>query len=314
MLGLLPFTREGRRRAAARWLARLHGPGAEAHQARFERWIAGRKNAAAFERVAKSYDVAALLRLSAGPTERRPGRASPGPRQAMAAALLIAAAAPIAFIVSRPFLAGDHASRLMIATSVGEIRAVRLADGSQVVLDTDTLIEVPSRPASPEVRLKRGRARFSPAHSLIVRAPTATIEGRGGAFDVGVSDGGVAVASYGGEVRVTGRGDAPVDDALVRPGEQLRLAVGAAKTSRITDRRWTDGLLEFDGEPLGAALEQANRYSTQKVMLGDRRLEDLRLTGVFKAGNAERLARALALTFDLRLERLDGGDLLLRPR
>lgn len=310
MFGFLPFTREGRRRAASRWLARLHRPDTDENHPAFQRWMSHKENAEAFASVSRSYNAAALLRLSGHPSQPLPRRARLTPRQALAAALAVAVMVPIALIVSRSFVEEEATARLMVSTAVGEIRAVRLSDGSSIVLDTDTQIRLPIGDAATEVMLERGRARFSPANSLTVKSSLAVVKGKGGSFDVGLSHDELAVSSHGGEVSVTQTGDPAGARIEVRPGEELRLSDGDIEFGTIADRQWPAGVLQFDGVPLSEAIERANRYSTEKIKISDDGLDQLRFTGVFKAGEAEVLAKAIARTFGLRL-RQERQELIL---
>ena len=60
-------------------------------------------------------------------------------------------------------------------------------------------------------------------------------------------------------------------------------------------------MLQFDGTPLPHAVGLANRYSERHIVLaGD--LDALRVTGAFRAGDTNGLARALAAAFGLSLE------------
>ena len=78
--------------------------------------------------------------------------------------------------------------------------------------------------------------------------------------------------------------------------------------------KWVNGMLSFDGAPLAEVLDQANRYSGQKIRLGEPEQATLRVTGTFRATPPAALADVLAATFSLRVERTPQGDFVLQRR
>src|SRR5690606_33902749 len=77
---------------------------------------------------------------------------------------------------------------LVHETRVGERRALTLADGSEVILNTDTLIEVAFDAGARDLSLHRGEAYFSVASDAArpfrVHAGGAIVEAVGTAFTV----------------------------------------------------------------------------------------------------------------------------------
>lgn len=311
MLGFLPFTREGRRRAAARWLARMHGPNAETYRRDFERWSSVPSNAAAFTRVSKSYDAAALLRLGEPNPARDKSSKRPSVQAIAASALFVCALGGL--LISRPYFLEDAAPRLMLSTTIGEIKTVRLTDGSRVTLDTDTQLEIADRQRPIRAILKRGRVRFSPAESMVVQSDLTIVKSDGGKFDVALTDRGVSVTNFDGKVTIQGLPDSPTGSMQLGPGQALWHDGETRQSGMLADQNWPAGLLEFDDVPLEIAIERANRYSTAKIRLGDKHVAQLRLAGVFKAGDNDAIARAISQAFDLRIEKA-GADIILISR
>jgi transmembrane sensor len=205
----------------------------------------------------------------------------------------------------------------MLATSVGEIRQVTLGDGSKVTLDTNTRLNVEIGPSRRRARLTQGRARFrvAPASApFIIETKAATVSSDGGAMDVDRSEEQSVVNVLAGSAEVRGAG---------RSSFKLRLGPGdgaSAAAGKLTPRRepglaadWTRGMLQFDGTPLPVAVAEANRYSERKIVLGNG-LDQFRVTGAFRTGDAVGLAKALAAAFHLTLEPDSAGDLVLSAR
>jgi transmembrane sensor len=205
------------------------------------------------------------------------------------------------------------------STRVGEIRTLKLADGTTVTLDTDSAIDVRMFGDARVVRLTRGRARFDVAHDASrpfrVEAAGRTVTARGTLFDVGFEQEGVRVTLLRGAVEVRGLAPAGGVAAVRRlaPGECFTDVASGPRVARATmgSRQWVSGMLDFDAVPLGDVLQQTNRYSAQKIRLGDPALASLRVTGVFRPVPADQLAASLAAAFSLRVERGAKGEFVL---
>ena len=76
---------------------------------------------------------------------------------------------------------------------------------------------------------------------------------------------------------------------------------------------WPVGRLEFIDAPLDQVIAEANRYSRAGISLSDPALSRHRVTGTFRAGDLEGLARGLEAALTLRLERSGSGHLVLHP-
>lgn len=313
---------------------------ASAHQAGFDRWRARHpEHQRVYDRLLRRWDEASVLGLSAQfPTpERR--RADHGARRLSwpnwaAAPLLAASLAALLFLSPvRPdwvdFWPVPSMWSQRIATDVGQIRSVRLADGSSVILDTDSIVVSHLSGSARRLSLLRGRARFDVAHDtrrpFIVVAAEASVTARGTLFDVSLSpDRKVAVTLIRGVVDVKG----PIDTALPHPGQRTaaRLVAGQqiafgrgeaaskAHPAPPAGAPWPEGLLTFETTPLSEAVEEANRYSRRQIQLAAPALGTLQVSGVFRATAPRAFADSLAAAFDLRVkDEPDGNLMLLSP-
>jgi len=303
------------RRQAAQWLARLEGGDDPSVNLRFRRWYeADPANAAAFNRVRQSYASAGLLRHSdqapGRPLAVREARNGPGPQWAIAAAIAVALVGSGA-ILTFGFPVAQDRNTVLLASGVGEIRRVRLEDGSKVTLDTATAVEVEFGKSERRAILREGRARFEVAtdpRPFVIEAAATTVRSAPGVVEIGRLQDGVRVEVREGRAGAeVGRGERSTRVAL-EAGEGL-LAGRDLSSYRLAEdgSAWTRGMLRFDGTPLDEAVAEANRYSLRKIVLGDG-LSRLRVTGAFRAGDVPALAKSLAEAFDLRLERTATGD------
>ena len=313
----LPKTRGMLRREAARWIARLEGSPDSDTVRQFRRWHdCDPRHSEAYARVRRSYEQAGLLSQSAlawAPSgEQAPAQRRPMLRPALAAAAALLVLAPAAVMVSRSGLFAPT-SAMMLATGVGEIRTASLGEGSQVVLDTSTRIEIEDGPDSRRLRLKEGRVRITvgkgrpaiivetPVTSLSVQEGTADVEYRQGRHRIEVLSGSVDLASS--ADRTGARSPLKTGDARIVQGDRI-LEIP------VSPGDWTRGMLQFDATPLAEAIARANLYSEQRIRLGQG-IEHLPVTGAYRAGDTAGLAQALAAAFRLTLQRDQDGTLRL---
>lgn len=315
---------------AAEWFARMHGPDRDAAQLAFERWrAADPAHREAYAEAERQWQTTARLAgTEMGRTRRLPERRPPfwqlpaaRPAFALAAVVLVLLAGywilrPPAQTLPATLVAASDPK----ATRVGEIRTFKLVDGTSVTLDTDSAIDVEMSGTTRIVRLTRGRARFDVAHDASrpfrVEAAGRTVTARGTLFDVGFEPEGVRVTLFRGSVDVRGLA-APGGVASVTrlaPGECFTDAARRPRVAKAStgSQQWVSGMLDFDAVPLGEVLQQTNRYSAQKLRLGDPSLAPLRVTGAFRPIPTDALAASLAAAFSLRIERSPEGDFILQ--
>lgn len=313
------------RREAAGWIARMRGPDAERSRFDFERW----RSASPLHRQVyqEMHAISAGARKLGATTlatehlarRRRRFLVWPVPALAIGAAAglsLMATSLALFLQVPRPEPIGRT-----LTSAVGQIRAMRLADGTQVILDADSEIATMFDRATRRIRLVRGRARFDVApdshRPFMVDAGNRTIVDRGTVFDVTVGREGVSVSLLRGAVEVRDRGATGSGGAIARlvPGQRFddRPATtrGLVSAAGIGTGQWTKGVLDYDGAPLSDVIADVNRYSVRKIRLEDPRLGGLRVTGVFHASSNETNGATLAAVMGLRVTTAANGDLVL---
>jgi transmembrane sensor len=311
------------RAEAAAWVARLHdekrSPGLDAG---IRAWLGeSEDHRRAFNRMmlvwkrSGSISMRAHGDISAARTGRRP----PFPSwRATAAATLILSVISVVVVV---YNLRDNS----LVTAVGQQKTRQLRDGTRVRLNTDTRIEVNFDEHARRVRLIRGEAWFDvskqPTWPFLVTVDGQEIRAVGTSFIVrhddtqGLSitlvEGKISVASTDGKDQAT-----PPDTQVLTAGQRLLIPRNQA---RIVDRpemtritAWERGRVEFDETPLGTAVKEMNRYSTKHVAVANAEVAQLRVGGVFHAGDSEEFVRIVTAAFGLRADR-SGGAIVLSP-
>lgn len=220
------------------------------------------------------------------------------------------------------------ASVARFSTGIGERRSVRLPDGSLIQLNTGSVVEVAYTQARRDVRLLAGQALFRVARDterpFAVAAGDRRIVATGTEFDVRIGEEGrVTVTLVEGHVRVeplreeTAGSSAPAAAVTtLDPGERLAFAngnvqVAAADIERETS--WTRGQIIFRDDPMSEAIAEVNRYSTNRIIIIDPRVADLRVSGAFASGSTENFVAAVTSFFPVDARR-EGGTTVLEWR
>jgi transmembrane sensor len=212
---------------------------------------------------------------------------------------------------------------MLLATMIGEIREVPLPDGSKVTLDTNAKLSAGFDGKERRLVLERGRARFFVADDkrpFKVRAGnTEVVVARSTVFDVHRDAAETVVLLVEGSVDIVARSMAHASQSAefrrLQPGEKLSISASVDESTVLSptagDISWPSGMLRFENVALGEVVAQANRYSRSPIQVVDSRIRPLRVTGAYRAGDNEALARSLAAIFDLQLLRGAGGGYLL---
>lgn len=207
-------------------------------------------------------------------------------------------------------------------SGVGEQRIVRLEDGSQVRLDTDTTLRVRLTPGARRIELDHGQAFFDVAHDptrpFTVRADGAEVRAIGTRFDVRRDGASVQVTLVEGKVQVRqAQGDRRW---TMVPGDQLRVGQReptvtppqVRQIDAVAATSWTTGRLTFRATPLSAAIAEVNRYGHKKIALEAADLAQRPVSGAFESGDTEAFATAVADLCGLQIDRRGDGEIVLR--
>lgn len=313
---------------AGRWLARLQGDITPQVERDFATWLeADPLHRRAYERAAGDWRDSVMLADSEVGRTRGLRRAPFLMRRTThvgAAGLGLATVLALATVglVHRdePFALVSPAEAANYRTAIGEIRTVRLADGSQLTLDTATLVRVTFTSDKRRLTLERGRARFRVApdgrRPFIVGVAGGEVVARNAVFDVSVAERPARVATISGGVELLAApsgADAP--SQMLAAGQQMRLGGDAVpKPISRTDAQWISGMLGLDATPLGDAIAAINRYNRLQLRLADPGLADLSVTGAFRARDPQGFARGVAAMFDLSIDRSSDAAIILARR
>ena len=180
---------------------------------------------------------------------------------------------------------------------IAEHRTIALSDGSQMLLDSNTLADVQFNPEKREVTLLRGQAFFSvqpdATRAFYVKAGDVRVRVTGTAFAVSLANNGVEVSVESGTVAVKTPRSSVNADHLLHHGDQLRYT-SADQSTRLVQlpqeqiapwRRWQ--LVVID-QSINDVATQLRRYQPGLILLTDKSLGQRRITAVLNLRDPKR--------------------------
>ncbi|MEM1140971.1 MAG: FecR domain-containing protein [Pseudomonadota bacterium] len=235
---------------------------------------------------------------------------------------------------------------LQLYTEVGGYLEQQLDDGTVVQLNTNSRVIVTYSQDQRVVSLLKGEVLFEVARDkdrpFLVLAGGKRISALGTAFlvrlaeqhevhltvtegrvqlaELATPDKGLLAADKNSSIDPSMQGDVNAEPIELSAGQRVVAPQSAAPqaielVSVEAIRRtlsWQNGLLDFSDTPLSEVVREITRYSGRQVEIVDQELANLRFGGVFKTGETELLLEALEQSFNIEIETISDGTVLLR--
>jgi len=324
---------------ASAWIAKLDKGLSGNEQQELQAWLcASEDNHATFMKMAQLWDqMDALAKLAdiCPPAINAPRRSMrfAWPAAAMAASVLMAIALltwmspvvepdrPVAIVTAAPDI---------YETAIGEQASHDLADGTRIVLNTNSRVTVSYSATNRLLELQRGEMHVivarDTARPLSVLVGGRVVQAVGTEFNIEitgeqrielvVTEGVVMVGIMAGPADTSSpqaplvltqnatpvaAGQEVVIDSDDDPAEPV--AADAIDTDDIAVKlSWREGNLIFRGESLEEAVSEVGRYTEVQFIFLDEASKKVRVAGLFKAGDVEGLLAALRQNFNISYE------------
>lgn len=214
-------------------------------------------------------------------------------------------------------------------TGIGQQREIQLADGSLLVLNTGSAVDVRLSGTERVVRLWAGEILIETAHQrqrpnvvgaadarpFIVQTAQGSVTALGTRFTVRQFEGltEVAVLEHAVALRLSGAEDNPV---LLHAGQQARFSatrIEATQPAADNAGQWQSGSLLVNDRSLADVLAELARYRRGHLAC-DPAVARLRISGVFPLADTDRALDLLTRTFALRQRNLTRYWVTLGPR
>ncbi len=315
--------------AAAHWYALLSsGAASEQEHARWQAWMdadnAHRRAWQRVEDVGAQFDAlvaqpmgreASVASLNAAAQGRRE-------RRRLLTVALIAGATGLLGLGVAQSPAGRRtwaAWRADLVTPVGGSKEIRLADGTQIRLNTDTAVKVDYTRDQRRLELLRGEIMIAtaadPERTFVVDTPEGRLQALGTRFNVRSLDGETTLAVLEGAVQAHFAG-APPAGVRVDAGMRMRggsQGIDTPAALRADDHNWTRGIVQFEEAPLARVVAELARYRRGHLgCAGD--VADLRVTGTFPLHDSDRALRLISEALPVRISQPLPWWTTLQPR
>ena len=211
-------------------------------------------------------------------------------------------------IFSGIFLLNPSYEQYEVRTQKGQQKSITLADGSQIILNTNTMLRVQQRIRSRQIHLLQGEANFTVKHieNKLLKPFERRFEVFAGDMHVidiatvfnidkhNKMDASVTVIS--GEVMAGIRNSKAsmihlTKNQSLRNYGQTLATVEQASLEQV--QAWQTGHMVFNQTPLMSALQNFQRYSDFHVDIEDKELNDLPITGQFKTQSLQQFMQVL---------------------
>ena len=210
-------------------------------------------------------------------------------------------------------------------TAVGEQKTLQLADGTVVLLNTNTQLNVDYNRQRRAVYLIQGEAHFDVAHNpevpFEVFAGKGKVRAIGTAFTVYLKSDDVEVVVTEGVVEILSTQAPPIPIA----GNAVKSTLSSANNitagnvatydrhtaehvmqvalgSDADKLSWHKGMLVFRNEPLEKVIAEVNRYTSIKIVIPSQEVRAIKVGGFFKVTDINSVFEALEKGFDIRAE------------
>jgi transmembrane sensor len=206
-----------------------------------------------------------------------------------------------------------HPQERVFQTPLGGQRVVSFADGTEVDLNTNTVLRARIDGTHRRIELVSGEAFFKVHHDaqnpFVVTAAGHRIVDLGTAFSIRANGGEIQVSLLEGRARIESSAElnqrpvdlAPGDVALANTTSLTVSRKSAAELSN--DIAWRRGLLVFKYTPLYEAVAQINRYNDDKLVIADASIANRTIYGTIPTKGIQAFVRVTTGALGLHVEK-----------
>jgi len=303
---------------AADWILLFQsGHVSEQQREAFERWRAtSPAHAEAWQRAETLLTTFDRIPKGVG-SQALQGTSRVSRRRALRSLVTLVVAAPTVWYVSSQ-LRGRWEETAV--TARGQRRTMQLPDGTTVVLNTDSAIDVRFTPDKKEITLARGEILVTSGHDdrsddrpLLVRTAHGSLRALGTRFSVRLMADATRSAVFEHAVEVV---PVAAGARVLSDGQQATFtARGIVSMATVDDNDalWERGMLLLKNVRLADALAELGRYRTD-VLRCDPAVADLRVSGALSLDDTDRALRVLGQMLPLRIDSSRPNEIFISPR
>jgi len=308
---------------ASDWVIRKELPDwTAADQADLDHWLAeSMHHRVAFLRAADVWDRANRLRALNRPAYRRFSFL----RDRLTFPLLLRSAAAACLAIAAGIGALNWLGRpqeAVYATAIGGHETVPLADGSQVELNTNTVLRVSESASQRVAKLERGEAYFNIRHDakrpFFVYAAGHRIVDLGTKFEVRDEDGRLKVTLLEGSARLeSSQAWAPAHSVVLKPGDVAFASVQSLRVVREREKSltnslgWRRGVIVFEHTTLQDAVAELNRYNHRQIIIADAGVGRMKIDATLPVNGVDAIVRVAEDVFGVHASSRPDGTIVI---
>jgi transmembrane sensor len=195
-----------------------------------------------------------------------------------------------------------------------------LPDGTSVVLNTDSAIEVQFTQDKKEITLARGEILITSHHDgrvddrpFLVRTAQGSLRALGTRFSVRLLGDATRVAVFEHAVEISPLG---AETRILSEREQATFTtrgIGATSAVEDSDALWERGMLMLKNHRLADAVAELGRYRAG-ILRCDPAVADLRVSGALSLDDSDRALRVLEQMLPVRIDSTRPNEIVISPR
>lgn len=196
-----------------------------------------------------------------------------------------------------------------IQTAKGELKPIRLADGSKLTVNTGSAVDVVFNEHQRLIKLYQGEIHIKTAHDVqgrpfFVETQHGRLRAMGTEFVVRRQEADSFLGVVESAVEVLPHRNVASERIVVKAGRQITFTEADASTQGVLDDNatsWMDGVLYADNMPLSQFISILSRYRTG-VLRCDASSADILVSGAFQLKNPDMVLDVLQQTRPVRIE------------
>lgn len=236
----------------------------------------------------------------------------------VAVAAVAAAALGIAGLF---YLLRVDGNETVYATKIGGHQTVVLADGSQIELNTETVLRTWADGNVRLANLEKGEAffniRHNAAHPFVVEAADHRVTDLGTKFSIRNTPDRFEVSLIEGRARFESADkSASTGPTVLSPGDvviataQTTTIVRKSEGELVSELGWRHGMLTFYRATVADAANEFNRYNERKIVVADKGAAAELIDGTFPANDVDLFGRIARSVLGLQVKN-EGGEIVI---
>lgn len=286
------------------WFTRFQsGTVSDAERTEFTQWYAkSDKHAGCYDKVESLWESPALD-IAAQRVEQKKSTLKPMMQQAEKITafswkpIWAIAASLFLFAIIGPNIINAHFNA-DIVTATGEQKLLKLDDGTQLTLNTESAVDIALSEQFRDVTLLDGEIYLDvtkdASRPFRVHVDDVLVKVLGTRFSVQRKKDSIVVSGHSGQIAVSTQNGEPM---IITVGERIVVKAGELFSDKINPNQafsWANNRFTFDDQPLGDVLAELDRYYYGKIVITNDEVAKMRISGSYSLTDPKKIAHSIS--------------------